>query len=185
MGNKYTEEIFNDLITKLFVYDYDGTLINTPLPEDGKPMWEKFHGKEYPHVGWWSKIESMDMDVFEMVTLPEALGFYKISKAMDDAANIMMTGRRETTVLMDRCKEILDSHGFEFDQYRYNYGGETCENKISQLTKVLVANPNIVEVTLYDDRLSHEQTFRDWGASLLESGRLTEFTFVLITSNNH
>lgn len=175
-------------ITKLHVYDYDGTLIDTPLPEYGRPKWEEFHGKDFPHVGWWSKLESLDTDIFEMRVLPQVAEFYNESYAQEDTMNIMLTGRRggrKNEALMAAVRAILDSKGLIFDSYHFNYRGETSEFKIGELERVLSENPDIVEVTLYDDRDEHIPTFENWGNELVKSGRLVAFTMHHIKGDHH
>jgi len=175
-------------VTRLEVFDFDGTLIDTPLPENGKPIWEKATGKEWPHKGWWSRLESLDQDIFEMRALPQVTAAYKQAASRLDTMKIMMTGRRggrKYDALMAAVKSILDKKGLTFDGYYYNYKGETSAYKISELNKILSENPNIVDVTLYDDRVAHEPTFQEWGKSLLDNGRLENFTFNLVTSDHH
>ena len=41
---------------ELLVYDFDGTLANTPTPREGKIMYENKIGQAWPHVGWLSLI---------------------------------------------------------------------------------------------------------------------------------
>jgi len=36
-------------ITKLAVFDFDGTLIMTPLPDTGRQQYREKTGKEWPH----------------------------------------------------------------------------------------------------------------------------------------
>lgn len=172
-------------ITRLESFDFDGTLIDTPLPEFGKPIWEKAYGKEYPHVGWWSKIESLDTSIFEMKALPQVAAAYKEAKSRPDTMTIMLTGRRNKEPLMSAVKGILSSKGMTFDQYLFNYGGETSANKIDQLNNILNVNPSIVEVVLFDDRDTHIPTFEAWGQSLLTSGRLTNFVMNHIKGDHH
>ena len=169
-------------VTRLEVFDFDGTLIDTPLPENGKPIWEKAYGKPWPHEGWWSRVESLDQDVFEMRALPQVQAAYKKAASRPDTRTIMLTGRRgdkpgknKFAALMAAVKSILDNKGMTFDSYHYNYKGETSAYKVSELNKILAANPNIVDVTMYDDR--HQSIFEEWGQSLLDSGRLKSFTF--------
>lgn len=45
---------------KLMFWDFDGTLFDSPLPEIGKPLYKELYGQEYPHQGWWGRLESMD-----------------------------------------------------------------------------------------------------------------------------
>jgi hypothetical protein len=45
---------------ELLVYDFDGTLANTPTPREGKIMYENKIGQAWPHVGWWGRQESLE-----------------------------------------------------------------------------------------------------------------------------
>ena len=48
-----------------------------------------------------------------------------------------------------------------FDEYRYNYGGETLKNKIEQLTEILIKNNVIVEtLNMFEDRYEHIISFK-------------------------
>ena len=81
-------------ITKLAIFDFDGTLVDTPLPETGKELYQEKTGKQWPHIGWWSKQESLDLQVFEMPTLDEVITDYERCFAEDGTAVVMLTGRR-------------------------------------------------------------------------------------------
>ena len=172
-------------VTRLEVFDFDGTLISTPLPETGKPQWEKATGKEYPHVGWWGRAESLDSEIFEMRPLPQVQAAYKEATSRSDTMVIMLTGRRNKEPLMGLVKGILDSKGMKFDRYLFNYGGETSANKIKQLSDLLVEIPNIVDVTLFDDRNLHIPIFDAWGKGLVDSGRLKNYTMNHVKGDNH
>lgn len=170
-------------VTRLEVFDFDGTLIDTPLPEVGKPIWEKAYQTEWPHEGWWSRVESLDQKVFDMKALPQVQAAYKKAAARPDTRTIMLTGRRgdkpgknKFAELMAAVKSILDNKGMRFDSYHYNNRGETSAFKVNELNKILNAYPNIVDVTLYDDRDEHIPTFQAWGDELVASGRLKNFT---------
>ena len=58
---------------RLIIFDLDGTLMNTPSPEEGKPLWEKHYGEKYPHIGWWGRKESLDTNVFNIKPIPSVL----------------------------------------------------------------------------------------------------------------
>jgi phosphoserine phosphatase len=38
---------------RLAVFDFDGTLMNSPMPETGKQEWSEKMGKPFPFRGWW------------------------------------------------------------------------------------------------------------------------------------
>ncbi len=48
-----------DKITNISIFDFDGTLIDTMTPEQGKKIYKEKTGKEWKYKGWWGKIESL------------------------------------------------------------------------------------------------------------------------------
>ena len=47
------EEQKKGKVTKLTFFDFDGTLADSPTPENGKQKYKEVTGNEYPHQGWW------------------------------------------------------------------------------------------------------------------------------------
>ena len=64
------ESLDKSKITKIEIYDFDGTLVDTQLPDTGKPIWKEKTGEDWPYKGWWGRVESLDMDVFEQKPVP-------------------------------------------------------------------------------------------------------------------
>ena len=58
---------------KISVFDFDGCLFDTPIPDEGKKIWKKKKGVEYPHVGWWGRKESLDIHTFNIKPYPLVL----------------------------------------------------------------------------------------------------------------
>lgn len=168
---------------KLAVFDFDGTIVNTPLPEFGKPKWQEKTGTPWPHKGWWGRAESLDMNVFDMPTIPSVISAVKGEFAKDNTMVVMLTGRRPN--LAKEVKAILDSKGLRFDAYLYNYGNETSANKREQMDKILSDHPSIVEVEMWDDRTGHIGIFQAWGDALVESGRLKSFKINHVIGEHH
>ena len=52
-------------IKKLICFDFDDTLCHTLKPEEGKVIWKEKFGTDWPHRGWWSKPETLDLDIFD------------------------------------------------------------------------------------------------------------------------
>ena len=111
------------MYTKLDVFDFDSTLINTPMESDEtKQQWADYHGvEEWPFIAWWTRKESLDMDVFEFPTNPEIIKAYRKSKSDPDTLTIMLTGR--VSILEPQVRAILDSYGLTFDRYFFKEGG--------------------------------------------------------------
>ena len=50
---------------KIYCFDFDRTMVHTMEPEEGRKIWLKETGELFPHpVGWWSKSESLDTNIF-------------------------------------------------------------------------------------------------------------------------
>ena len=45
---------------ELHVWDFDGTLVNTPVPDTGRAQYERETGHPWPHRGWWGRAESLE-----------------------------------------------------------------------------------------------------------------------------
>lgn len=181
--------------TKLYVFDFDATLVDTPLPEEGRRIWKEKHGFPFPSksadeveqnkkiTGWWGRKESLDMETFDMPLIPEVKSAYDKVKNDPDVMKVMLTGRRGK--MGKEVKTILDNHGLKFDAYLFNNKSDTLTAKITYLNELLSNNPDIKDVTLFDDRTEHIPTFENWGKELKENGRLDGFTMNHIQSDHH
>lgn len=144
-------------ITKLAIFDFDGTLFNTQTPDEGKKIWKEKTNTDWPHIGWWSKKESLDSKVFNHDPIEAVINEYKKMFGSKHTYLVMLTGRR--TILSKEVENILNENGLSFDEYRYNYGGDTLSNKIEQINELLSKNKDIDEVVLFDDRIDHVKSF--------------------------
>lgn len=160
-------------LKKLSVFDFDGTIANTPLPDTGRQIYKDKTGNEWPYKGWWGRAESLDMNVFDITSNPSVVASYKKEKADKNTATVMLTGR--LTKLGDYVKAILDAMGLTFDGYYYNNGGSTDYAKKKTMEELLVKYPNIQMIEMFDDRDEHIPIFQSWGDDLVNSGRLKSF----------
>ena len=170
-------------ITKLAIFDFDGTLIDTPLPDVGRDHYHTKTGTPWPHEGWWGRQESLDMTIFEMPTVEMVIEAYEKERASESTAVVLLTGRM--IKLSDHVKLILDTKGLTFDEYHYNKGGKTEDAKIKSMEKLLEKYPTAMEMELWDDRTLHIPIFQAWGNAQLETGRLTIFKINHVITNHH
>jgi FMN phosphatase YigB (HAD superfamily) len=170
-------------ITKLSIFDFDGTLVNTPLPDTGKQQYHDKTGKVWPHEGWWGRHESLDLNVFEMPTLEEVIVDYEKAKTEDSTAVILLTGRM--IKLSDHVKVILDAKGLKFDEYHFNRGGATEDAKKKSMERLLEKYNDVTEMELWDDRLAHIPIFEDFLQKLVEGGRITNFKINVVNGSHH
>ena len=157
---KLLQESYN-LINKISIFDFDGTLMKTPHPEEGKKQWEEFTGKEYPHIGWWSKPESLDDAVFDIQPIENTVTDYLREKSNPDTLVIMLTGRIPHQA--EQIEELLLLHNISFDEYHYKGNGDTLSSKINTIKSLLNRFPNVKEIEMWEDREPHAIEFKQWG----------------------
>jgi hypothetical protein len=172
-----------EMKNKLCIMDFDGTLVETPMPDMGRIIYKQKTGNVWPHDGWWGRHESLDMEVFNMETIQDVVDDYNREKAKSNTIMVMLTGR--LLKLADYVKNILDAKGFEFDEYCYNRGGSTEIEKMRTMEVLLEKYPDIDEMELWDDRLEHIPIFEEWGKNQCLSGRLKEFSINFVPANRH
>jgi len=145
-----------DEVKKVSIFDFDGTLIDTALPEIGKKIWKEKTGEDYPHKGWWSKKETLDIDVFENKPFDAVEKAFKVERSKPNTFVVLCTGRivRLTTPV----NKILDKYGFEFDIVKTmkELSEGYSEFDLAQLEAFILervkqyykVNPSIVEAVL-------------------------------------
>lgn len=166
-------------ITKLSIFDFDGTLVDTPLPDTGRTEYETKTGKKWPHEGWWGRSESLDQTVFEMPIIKNVVDAYAREKVNPSTLTVMMTGRM--VKLQNDVKAILDKKGLVFDKYIYNRGGNTLDAKLKSLDDMIKVYPNVKSVEMWDDRLEHIPSFEKWGKEHPE----LEFKMNIVPGSHH
>ena len=148
-------------ITKISIFDFDGTLMKTPHPEEGKKEWENFYNKDYPHIGWWSKPESLDDAVFNIEPIESTVSSYIKEKENPNTLVIMLTGRLPHQ--NDQIVELLSLHNIFFDEYHYKETGDTLSSKLNTIITLLNRYPNVSSIEMWEDREPHAISFKEWG----------------------
>ena len=161
---KYGKRLLNESIeniTKISIFDFDGTLMRTPHPEEGKKEWENFHNKDYPHIGWWSKPESLDDAVFNIEPIESTVSDYIKEMENPNTLVIMLTGRLPHQ--NDQIVELLSLHNIFFDEYHYKETGDTLSSKLNTIITLLNRYPNVSSIEMWEDREPHAIAFKEWG----------------------
>ena len=137
-------------ITQLFIFDFDGTLFNTPDPKEGKELYEKWSGKTWPHKGWLSWPESLlpPIKIHPGPALPEFR--QHISRA--SSLTIVVTGRVERTeravIAALENAQIYPNRVI----LKPSMGDETTANfKVRVLRELLDEFPHVVLLKFWDD----------------------------------
>jgi len=169
---------------KLSIFDFDGTLINTPLSTlENKEKWAEYHGREYPYTGWWGREESMDKDVFEITPRKHVVDYYIKERRTPNTMIIMLTGRPKK--LSHIVEGILGENNLIFNKYLYNRGGKTINEKIIQIIDILKETPTIRYIEMWDDRVEHIPLFNNFGNKLLDDNVVDDFKVNYIKSDHH
>ena len=144
---------------RLAVYDFDGTLIDSPEPEMGKKQWEEKKGTPYPHVGWWGRKESLDTDVFDIKPFPNILAKLQADMADPDTSTIILTSRMDK--LRPQLENILKLNGITVDDLITKRGRE---DKGDIILKIENYNQDLEEIVVYDDFMNRD------------AGKIAEYT---------
>jgi FMN phosphatase YigB (HAD superfamily) len=148
-------------IKKISIFDFDGTLVDSPKPKDGMPMWEEVNGYEYPFKTWWDRVESLDQEVFDIDTIESTIDDYNEEYENEDTLVIMLTGR--LSKFRDTVKKILYSKGLVFDEYHFKDIDNTLLSKVNKIEELLHRYPNVEEIEMWEDRKHHAKAFEIWG----------------------
>lgn len=145
------------MITTLSFFDFDGTLIDTPLPESGKQVWMEKTGEEYPHIGWWGRPESLSMEVFDIKPFPSVLNQLISDNSKPDTYTIMLTSRMKK--LKPQIELILDNHNIVFDDLSLKKGSDG--DKDDRIKTYLDKFPDVETINIYDDREKEINIFKN------------------------
>ena len=154
--------------TRLAIFDFDGTLVNTPGPEEGKVRYQQATGKAWPHKGWWGRRETLVPPVFnneEEALKQEVIAEFRKAKADPATQVVMMTGRhggqeREVAAILSKYglepdEQYYQGHKSLVSHPQYPKTQDTWAYKHHVLTNVLVPRSGIKVVEMWDDREDH------------------------------
>ncbi len=167
-------------IKKIHVFDFDGTLFNSPLKPEG---WKG---------GWWGRDHSLLppfvpnhhelKDKAPHLLNKKVAEAYLESKACKDIHTVMMTGRhwglrRHVMNILrafELCtKEDCDSLVESSDSFIFISGNRTLEGKLEKLTHLFGKHEEVDWIEMWEDRQEHIPHFRNH-ATLLRKLRPLE-----------
>lgn len=134
------------MITNLNVFDFDGTLSDSALAIPGKEMWEKKYNIQYPHIGWWGRLESLDINVFGNKLFPNLVNVIKKDIANTESYVIILTNRLPR--FENRINEILSENGIHVDKIDTKRDERT---KGDRLLEYVNQFPDLKFINVYED----------------------------------
>jgi tRNA nucleotidyltransferase/poly(A) polymerase len=151
------ESADKSLLKKVAFYDFDGTLMDSPMPNPGKEIYHKKTGNVYPHQGWWGREESLDLNVFDIETNAEIESRFREDVSDPNTHVILLTNR--LSKLSESIKKVLNKHNMVFNHYSFKSDNR---EKGERIYDILKSNyPETVLVEFYDDDIKHIENVRD------------------------
>lgn len=156
------------MFNKLICFDFDGTLIHTPEPEIGKPIWERKTGLKWKK-GWWSNKESLNPDYWDFPKVEFTWDYFVDACKQKDTFVFVATGRLQK--LHGDVERILNINGipyrnnyqgFGIDKLYCNPGINTFQFKTELFENIIRKNPGARNFTMFDDRQEHLPMFKEW-----------------------
>lgn len=146
----------------LYSFDFDDTLVHTMLPEPGMDIWQEKTGSKWPYIGWWSKPESLDMEIFDSPKNEWVYKKYLEAQADPSGYRILATGRLDTiNGMREAVQKILHNYELEFDEVYLNWGEDTFMFK-TKLFEKMISKTGCRNFIAYDDRAEHLPMFEEW-----------------------
>jgi hypothetical protein len=144
------------MITRLCAFDFDSTLISSPMPETGKIEWEKYYNKPFPYKGWWGRPESLDLNVFDVRTFPKVQNILNKDVSTPDTYTIVLTSRQEK--LRPLLQKILDVNNIHVDKLDMKRDERTKGQKILDYIKTF---PELIEINVYEDKEDEINSYKE------------------------
>lgn len=135
------------MIKKLVAFDFDGTLIDSPEKESGKVEWSEKTGQQYPHIGWWGRPESLNLDIFDIKPFSNVLNILKKEVANPESYVIILTSRMEK--LRPQIEAVLNKNHIHVDKIDMK---RAESDKGKKILRYIEQFPDLQEIDVYDDR---------------------------------
>lgn len=132
-------------------WDFDGTFCHSPMPDPGKALWAEYHGKPYPHQGWWGREESLDLDAFAINLRDEIHAEYLKYEHDPTAHNYILTSRQPK--LRPYLAKILAKFNITMKDILCAHGSMNKGERIVSILNEMEAQGQVISViNFWDDR---------------------------------
>lgn len=154
--------------SRVVVFDFDGTLFNSPDREAGELAFLEATGQTFPFPGWWGRIESLMPPVIpekpgEEWLIPGPVAAYREDAKDKNTELILMTGRpfknRKRVLEICGCFDLL-FHEHYFRGQPGQQGRDTLEIKSNFIQNDLI-HPGLSVLEIWEDRPEHVSAFLD------------------------
>jgi hypothetical protein len=154
-------------IFRVAFYDFDNTLVEVLDSELAKKIWERKTGRSYPHIGWWSKKESLDTEIFKFKPIKEVVEKLKRDFDDDSCWTVLLTNRLDK--LQPEVTSILNSFGVSLDELKM--AKSSSSSKVLRIKEVLNELPQSHLIEIYDDDDGNIKLFEQLKVELEKEGK--------------
>lgn len=153
--------------SRVVIYDFDGTIFNSPDREQGETTYFEATGRTFPFPGWWGRLESLMPPVVpdkpgKEWLIEATIAAYREDIKDQDAEIILMTGRpfKNRKRVLEICGHFdLTFHEHYFRGQPGQRGRDTLEIKSNFIQDLM--NPKLKILEIWEDRPEHVSAFLD------------------------
>lgn len=165
--------------SRAVIYDFDGTLFNSPTREQGELSYFETTGKNFPFPGWWGRLESLIPPVIpekpgEEWLIQRTISAYRNDCLDNNTRCVLMTGRPYKN--RKRIIEICDHHNLKFQSYYFRgqpgqIGRDTLQIKSNIILNEILHN-DLEILEIWEDRPEHISGFFDFSKRIIKNTSL-------------
>lgn len=171
-------------VTELFVYDFDGTLFDSPDCVAGMQDYETATGHRWPYKGWWSVVESL-LPPLKVKPGP-ALASFRAHCGRSGSCTVILTARIQSTVV--GVEHVLTNYSIHPDMLilKPNNTSEckskSPEFKVDYLNKLLDRFPDTRLVKFWEDNADNLKALEHFAKN---HNKGVKFDIIDITQTNY
>jgi hypothetical protein len=149
------------MIKRLRIFDFDGTLFNSPDPPD----WWK------DKDGWWGDIQSMTPPALDTKPsddwwIAPTVKAVQEGNKDPEAYTVLLTGRQQDT-FKGRVHALIKQKGLKFDEIHLADQADTQAFKVDRIDRLIEKYPDVEEVDQWEDMIRMVRPYR---ATVKEEG---------------
>lgn len=153
-------------INRISFYDFDLTLVDEPMPDLGKQIWKHKTGEEFPHIGWWSKEESLNIEVFDFIPIMEVVNRLKTDYEDPLCWTVLLSNRMEK--LLPSVQKILGLLNIDLDDYLLR--GRDNLSKTVRIKRTLAKFSQANQIEIHEDDVNNIAMMKDMATELVTEG---------------
>jgi acid phosphatase class B len=146
---------------KISIFDFDNTLLFSPLPEFGRMKIKEEKNKNITDFEFWEDKDSLNDEIFDIKLNKNIFDDYIIEKNNKDTLLVLLTSRKDT--LKKDIIYLLNKFNIKLDVYLFKKQGKQKSDRINELLNLY---NNIEEIEIWDDRDIEIERYNIWKKTL-------------------